>query len=175
MKDPLGLVPKHIREIHERQEFVDRGARVGRELDQALKAVDSRLSCVFIRPDIREADLPGEAIAGRWHVRRHNDPPALPTYLPIVGPNGTYADPEVQVDRIIRQLAERDLRRKGVTARMMELGRADSQKKTHAKELEAEQRRDEIKHNFEAAKRVAGEGGLHKSFAKKRSPGRKAA
>jgi hypothetical protein len=157
MQDTYGLLPPSIRARYEREEFVDRAANGGRGLNAALKALDPDLSCVFVRADIAESELPVNAARGRWHVRRHNPPPHAPTFIPILAPGGGYRDPD---SGVLDELRDRDLRRPEIMQRELHNARSDGGKKH--KELEAEQRRDEMRADFRAAKRVAGEGGLHK-------------
>lgn len=167
MKDPLGLVPPDIKAKYDRAEWVDRSATAGRALEKELKSVFGReMEVVLVRHDISPEALPVNAVAGRWHVRRNNPPPELPTYIPILGEDGGYRDPDAQV---IAELAARDLRRPGVLQKMLDRGRTDQPHKQRERDLRKEQRRDELKSNFKAAKRVRGEGGLKKSFAGKRA------
>lgn len=172
MEDRHGILPPEIRAMYEAEEFVDRAAQAGREADQRLKAYDPNLSCVLIRERIPESELPAGAMPGRWHVRKQLAPPHQPIYIPICGPGGTYCDPFFMLEDVIRQLAERDLRRRGVKERLMEAGRVDSRARVHAQELEREQRLDELRLGLRAGKRVAGEGGLRKSFRGKARPPR---
>lgn len=154
MRDPMGLVPPQIKAEYEREEFVEHAARSGRALDNALKQMDPALSVVFVRHGVPEDDLPGGVIAGRWHVRRDNPPPAVPSYIPITQPDGSYRDPDFGV---LHELAERDLWRDGGLHKA--LAKPDRSK---ARELAQEQRQDVMREDFRAAKRVAGDGGLTK-------------
>lgn len=166
MQDRYGLVPADIREKYERAEFVDRAAKAGKLLEAHLKAtMDSALEVVFVRHDIDPDYLPTSAVPGRWHVRRKNPLPELPTYMPILAPGGGYRDPDSGVPE---ELAKMDLRRPGVMAEALERTRVDSRRKENAKALEKEQRRDEMLADFQAARRVRGETGLKKSFEAKR-------
>lgn len=166
MQDKFGLVPQDIRERYERAEFVDRAAKAGRLLEKHLQAtMDPDLEVVFVRHDIDPDYLPTSAVPGRWHVRRKNPLPELPTYMPILAPGGGYRDPDSGVPE---ELAKIDLRRPGVMQKALERGRTDSPGKTRAKALEKEQRRDEMLTDFQAARRVRGEDGLKKSFEAKR-------
>lgn len=157
MEDRYGLIPADIRARYEREEFVDRGARAGRELDRALKALDERLECVFVHPGVPEDELPAGAIAGRWHVRRHNPPPALPSYKPILARGGGYREPDHDV---IWELQDQDLRRPEVKRKVMEAGRTDGGHSDAA--LREEQRRDEMQADYRAARRMKSERELAK-------------
>lgn len=166
MQDRYNLIPGDIRERYERAEFVDRAAKAGKLLEAHLKAtMDPALEVVFVRHDIDPDYLPTSAVAGRWHVRRQNPLPELPTYMPILAPGGAYRDPDSGVPA---ELAAMDLRRPEVREKVLERARTDSPGRKRAKELEGEQRRDELLTDFQAARRVRGEGGLHKSFEGKR-------
>jgi hypothetical protein len=162
VRDPLGIVPPDIRERYERAEFVDRAAKAGKLLEAHLKAtMDPALEVVFVRHDIDPEYLPPSAVAGRWHVRRKNPMPALPTYMPILAPDGGYRDPDSGVPA---ELAERDLTRPGAVERAIERGRVDNQRGSRAKALETEQRRDEVLSDFQTARRMT-EGAIKDSYA----------
>lgn len=172
MEDRYGLLPPDIRAKYEREEFVDRAARVAKTTNYALKCIDERLSCVLVRESIPEDQCPAGAIPGRWHVRRLNDPPAMPTYMPILGPDGGYRDPDVSPDLLVRELHERDLRRPGAVERAIERGRVDNQRESRAKALETEQRQDEIRSDFQTARRMT-EGAIKDSYASRTKHKRK--
>jgi hypothetical protein len=166
MEDRYGLVPLDIRARYEREEFVDRAVHAGRSLEGELKsAFGPEMEVVLVRHDIDPEALPDNAVAGHWHVRRANPAPELPTYIPILGPGGTYRDPDQQV---VSELYERDLRRPEVRQKFLDETRTDQPHKKKERALHKEQRLDVMKEDFRAAKRVRGEGGLKKSFEKKR-------
>lgn len=167
MKDTFGLIPADIRARYEKEEWVERATGQGRALARALKdRYGEEMSVVFVRERAKDdPHLPAECIPGRWHVVRYSPPPGKPDYWPILGPGGRYRDPD---SGVMNELAEIDLRRPEVMERMLERSRVDSPHKRHERELRTEQRRDELRANFRAAKRVPGEGGLKKSMAKKR-------
>lgn len=158
MRDAFGLVPPEIRERYERQEFVDRGTTAARAFNEALKSMDPHLSCVWVKAIDPEL-LPPGTLPGRWHVCRNNPPPAVATFIPITTPDGGYRDPGVDV---LEELHRRDLHRPGALEEALERGRVQTRTREKAKALETEQRQDELKSDFKAAKRVAGEGGLRK-------------
>lgn len=168
MRDPMNLVPADIKARYEAEEFVDKSVTAGRALESELKsAFGEEMEVCFVRHDIREEALPANAIAGRWHVRRNNPPPELPTYMPILGINGSYRDPDAMV---VAELYDRDLRRPEVRQRMLDETRLDKPHMARQRELEREQRIDVMKEDYRAAKRVRGEGGLKKNFSKKGAP-----
>lgn len=167
MKDTFGLVPPDIKARHERAEWVDRSVGAGRALERELKATfGPEMEVVLVKPTIDPDEAPANVVPGRWHVRRNNPPPAVPTYMPILAPGGGYRDPDAGV---IAELAEIDLRRPGVKEKLMQRTRTDSPHKQGERNLKKEQRRDVMKEDFRAAKRVRGEGGLKKDFSKKRA------
>jgi hypothetical protein len=162
----MGLVPADIKAKYERSEWVDKSATAGRALEKELKSVFGReMEVVLVRHDIHPDALPDGAAPGRWHVRRNNPLPELPTYMPILAPGGGYRDPDAQV---IAELAERDLRRPGVLRKITDRTRTDQPHLKGERALKKEQRHDVLKSDFKAAKRVRGEGGLKKSFAGRR-------
>jgi hypothetical protein len=166
MKDPFGLVPADIKARYERAEWVDGAAKSGQALERELKSLyGSEMEVVLVKPTIDPATCPASAIPGRWHVRRNNPPPAVPTYIPITTPDGGYRDPD---SGVIAELAEIDLRRPEVRQKFLDRSRIDAPHKQRDRDLKKEQRHDELEHNFKAAKRVRGEGGLTKSFEAKR-------
>jgi hypothetical protein len=162
VQDALGIVPPEIRAKYEREEWVERGVRAGRALERALKDMDPALDVVFIKPDIGEEYLPGGAIPGYWHVRRNNPAPAVPTYMPITTEDGGFRQPDFGV---IDELRRSDLWAPGALEKALR-----QEDRTRAKELAKEQRLDELKSDFRAARRVSGEGGLHKRFRPRKKP-----
>lgn len=164
MKDPFGIVPPNIKARYEQAEWVDRSVKAGRALEQELKSsFGPEMEVVFVKD---HPDLPESCEPWRWHVRRNNAPPALPTYMPILAPNGGYRDPDAGV---IVELAKVDLRRPGVKENLMARTRTDRPDKQAHRDLQTEQRQDELQHNFKAAKRVRGESGLKKNLSRKRA------
>lgn len=168
LNDPMGLVPPDIKARYAAQEFVDQVKRdvpAAKALIRDLQsAFGPEMDCVFVRADIDPSRLPENAVPGRWHVRRNNPPPELATYIPILAPGGGYREPDATV---VAELAKVDLRRPGVREDLMNRARTDQPHKQRERDLKREQRRDVLKEDFRAAKRVRGDGGLKKSFAKR--------
>lgn len=163
MQDPLGIVPPDIRAHYERAEFVDRAAKAGRALAAELKGIyGPQLDVVFVRPG---PDLPESCVPWRWHVCVQPQPPAVAHYYPILGPGGSYREPDFGV---VNELAEIDLRRPEVMKKMLERSRTDQPHKQGERDLRKEQRRDVMASDYKAARRVRGEGGLKRSFEAKR-------
>jgi hypothetical protein len=158
MQDRLGLLPPSIRAKYEREEFVDKTASNVRGFADALKGLDPNLEQVFVRHDIAESELPVNGRRGRWHIRRQNPAPLAPSYIPILGPDGTYRDPD---SGVLQELAEGDLRKREVMDGVMERTRTDRGGRKDG-DLRAEQRQDQMKEDYRAARRVPGETGLKK-------------
>lgn len=167
MRDPLNLVPPDIKARYEQAEWVEGATRAGRALETELKSVfGPEMEVVLVKPTIDPEYTPQNVIPGRWHVRRNNPPPALPTYIPITTPDGGYRDPD---SGVVRELADIDLRRPGVMQKMLERTRNDQPHKKRERELHKEQRRDILREDFRAAKRTPGDGGVKRSYAAKRA------
>jgi len=69
---------------------------------------------------------------------------------------------------VIGELAEIDLRDSKVKQRILDRTRTDSPHKAAERALRKEQRIDVMASDYKAARRVRGEGGLKKSFERKR-------
>lgn len=153
MVDRFGLLSPVTRANIEREEVVDRELGRAQAVSKALRQYDERLSLVWVK-DNAPADR--SLVPGRWHVHRRNDPPAPDSYMPITGPSGEYREPH---HGILNELAERDLWR-----------RADPvpEKAPEAKDPD---HLDEMKSDFQAAKRVAGENVYRKSWGRGRPKG----
>lgn len=158
MQDRFGLVPPEIRAQLDREEFVGRQAHQGKQLAQALRSHDPDLDVVWIKTNIPQAELPGGAIPGRWHVRQTLRRKGLPpNYYPIVHADGSYREPDFGV---LREFQKRDTRNLSVSELVARANAPTEKQKNKA--LEDEQRLDEMTADFKAAKRVAGEGGLRR-------------
>ena len=156
MQDPLGIVPADIRAKYEKAEWVQGATHAGRALERELKALyGPRMEVVLVKPSIDPEHAPANVIPGRWHVRRNNDPPAVPTYIPITAPDGGYRDPD---SGVTAELVNVDLTRPEVRQRFMDHSRTDSPHLQAERNLRKEQRQDVLKSDFKAAKRVRGEG-----------------
>ncbi len=156
MRDTFGLVPPHIRANAEREELVDKHLQGAVALATALQRLDPRLE--LWKANDRHPDPPSGVIPGYWHVVRHNDPPAPDSYKPITTPSGGFREPDSGVLH--------ELERDDSWGRHYSLPTDDydeAQKPIlKQRELESEQRKDEIASNYAAAKRTAGDGGLEK-------------
>lgn len=166
MKDPLGIVPPDIKARYEAAEWVDGAVKSGRALEAHLKATfGPEMEVVLVKTTIDPEKCPESCIPGRWHVRRNNSPPTLPSYIPITTPDGGYRDPDFGV---VEELHRIDLTRREVKERVLAQTRTDSPHKAAERALKKEQRRDVMAMDYRAARRTRGEGGLKKSFEGKR-------
>lgn len=105
-------------------QIVDRELWRARQLARALKTLDPYLELVFANA---KADAPG-LVPERWHIRRRN-PETIDTYWPLIGDNGEYVEPSMDV---IDQLRKRDMWREDTN---QEIRRHKAEKKAR---LEAE-------------------------------------
>jgi hypothetical protein len=104
---------------------------------------------------------------GFFHVRRQNDPPAANTYIPIQTPEGGFREPD---SGVLDELRHMDMWKHGIP----QLEKVDAgggfyrhqfpedPAKKREEDRVSEQQGDEMRENFRAAKRVAGDGGLKK-------------
>lgn len=155
MLDRFGLLPPELRADLEREQMVDSQISQAAHVAKGLRDLDPRLELCFFTE--RAEPLLGIK-PGRWHVRRRNETTA-DTYYPIVDPeDGSYREPDWGVVEAMKaadswspdyELPDDDI--EAEDARLAE---------KRAKQNEAV--KDELASNFAAAKRVSGEGGLHK-------------
>ena len=168
MRDTFGIVPDFVRANIAREEAVDRAKRAAVGLDQAVKALDERLSIVYVKEGVDPRMMRYGVKPGRFHVCRRNDPPAADTYMPIETPDGGFREPD---SGVLDELRARDSwhgagrfpkiatkYRHGLPYGVVDDGGEQERKD----KLADEQRRDEIKADYRAALRVPGEGGLSK-------------
>jgi len=166
VKDAFNLVPPDIKARYEREEMVARCLKGKHGLDEALKdRFGPNVDCVLLNANGNPEDYPESVIPGYWHIRVQPPPPALPHYIPITTPEGGYREP---CPRVIGELAEIDLRDSKVKQRILDRTRTDSPHKAAERALRKEQRIDVMASDYKAARRVRGEGGLKKSFERKR-------
>ena len=156
MRDQFGLLPPEIRARLEREDVIDRHRRSAVELSKMLRQIDEHLSVVWVKSDIHPDDLPFGAKPGRWHIERKNPSIGVPTYRAIEGPNGEYREPDYY--SLADELGATDMTRRGQSADdiMRTLDARRARQRRH-KDLTDEQRRDHMKEDYRAAKRVAGE------------------
>jgi len=123
-------------------------------LEKQLKAIDPSLSLIVAKPGSEDVGL----LPGRWHVRKEI-PGAADEYWPLVGPNDEYRAPGAWV---LEEFQANDLWNPRVHRDRKEAKRKLREARDRAKQLEAEQRVDEVEFNARAARRVRGESGLTK-------------
>jgi hypothetical protein len=144
--------PPELRRVVEAEQYKDGGARVDPGIRAALRSIDPELDLLRVRLDAAPEILPPGAVPGRWHVRNRGAKP-LPTFTPIETPEGGYREPD---SGVLRELIRRDMRNREV--RRMTFERSGRQKKQaeRAKNLQTEQRQDELRADLKAGWRVAG-------------------
>lgn len=158
MKDTFGLVPPEIKAMVAAEEYNDRQAKAGRGISEALTALDPDLDLVFVRHDAAPDNLPPGAVPGRWHVRYKAAKP-LPLFAAVTTPDGGYREPD---SGILAEVANRDMHKRDVREKVFGTHERHKKQDKHAKDLETEQRRDEMVTDLKAGWRVAGTGGLRK-------------
>lgn len=143
-----------------REEAVDQGpprAPFVKQINAELQSLDPYLELVWIGPNAKRGLIPGVE-PGRWHIRR-TPPGIIHSYWPIMGPEGEYVDPSLQ---IIEDMKAADLWREGALQELRDRQIREAEKKKKAAELEREQNRDTAAESIRAGKRVFGDGGLTK-------------
>ena len=155
MQDRYGLVPEHVRANIEMDEMVERTRQRAVALDKALKQLDHRLSVIYVKEG---APASYGMKPGFFHVRRQNDPPAANTYWPIQTPEGGFREPD---SGVLHELEARDMWKREDLIPKPDVPHY-MKEPTRDETLAAEQRKDELKADLAAGRRVAGEGGLRK-------------
>jgi hypothetical protein len=133
-----------------------RDARIAEALDRELKLHDPNLSLVWVKTNIPRWEIPENVIPGRWHVKCENPPPLPPRYFAITREDGGYREPDFGV---LMEIKKRDLWHNEIPAPTKDPLKAE-------RTLADEQRVDEMKADYRAARRVAGENVHKRSWAK---------
>lgn len=142
------ILPDAVRESMEREQLVDDHLARGKWLGRELRALDPALSCVWVKENVPEhvAERHG-MVPGRWHVRRENQPPAEPSYKPIVGPLNEYREPD---SGVLEELRRQDMWNPEVAARYFgETKRKEAERERDAARVR-EARREDIALNVKA-------------------------
>lgn len=134
----------------------------GRALERELQTLDPQLVVRFVGDIPPDHFSPG-MVRNRWHIVKQGEfENQLDHYLPIVGPNLEYRNPELKVADDMRKA---DLWRDGALERLF----AERERQVKAKEaaaaLKKEQLMDHFAEDFRAAKRVKGDEKLLKEAA----------
>jgi len=137
-----------------------------RQLEKELKELDPLFEVDFVDP--AAANNPNQEkalgiVPGRWHIIRTN-PEGVNTWFPICGPNKAYRDPELS---IVEEMKKADLWRPGALQELRDSQMKELEAKERQRELEHEQRSDEVALAYSAAKRVNGDGGMTKRTDKR--------
>lgn len=138
-----------------------------KRLEKELKKVDPYLEVHYIDSEVAKLPPAQRAVGvvpARWHIVRRN-PKGIDAYFPIMGPNGEYAEPEL---RVAEDMKRADLWRRGAMLELRDRQEREAKRQQTEELLGIEQRKDEVRHNYEAAKRVRGDGGLARNFDRKR-------
>ena len=150
MRDRYNLVPAHIRADIEREEMVDRMARAALPIIQAVHRYDHRLELRFIG---ERADPEWGVVPYRWHLVRHNNPPAPKSYMAITTEDGGYRDPDFGV---LDELGKRDLWKHPLPLTDKKPSAFEERERT----ADDEARVDELASDLRAGARLPGDGGL---------------
>jgi len=138
----------------EQAEQVESKVREVEHWEAELKRIDPSLSLVVAKPGSEDVQL----MPARWHVRK--EVPAGPDeYWPLVGPNDEYREPG---SWMLEEFKAADLYDPRVHRDKKEAKRKLREARVRAKELEREQRADEMLLGYTAAKRLRSEEGLSK-------------
>lgn len=139
--------------------------KMAQRLEKELKSMDERLEVVFVDPESAKLD-PSErgmgVVPGRWHVVRRN-PDTVDSWFPIMGPASEYRDPELKV---AEDMKKADLWRPGALKELRDHQAKQIAEKEKKKELEKEQRRDEMAVAARAAKRMNGDAGMYRDHSR---------
>lgn len=134
----------------------------GRALERELQTLDPQLVVRFVGDIPPDHFSPG-MVRNRWHIVKQGEfENQLDHYLPIVGPDLEYRNPEMQ---IVEDMKKADLWRDGAMEKLFK----DRERQIHTKEDEAtlkkEQIEDEFRLAYRSAKRVKGDEKLLKESA----------
>lgn len=151
MEDTL-YAPPELRRVVEAEQYKDGAARVDPGIRAALRSIDPELDLLRIRLDAAPEILPPGAVPGLWHVRNRGAKP-LPTFTPIETPEGGYREPD---SGVIRELRRRDMRNREVRRMTYERDERLKRQAEHDKNLQNEQRQDELRADLKAGWRVKG-------------------
>lgn len=64
---------------------------VAKAFDDLLQTLDSRLRCIWVKPDAESFP-----VGGRWYIARFHSNPELSAYWVIQGDNGEYCEPQMR-------------------------------------------------------------------------------
>lgn len=141
-----------------------------RALEKELKTLDDRIEVDFVDPEAARVPLEERApglVPGRWHIIVKTGFGVDDHYFPIVGEKMAYRDPELA---IVEEMKARDMWKPRIFDRMLEEWEKDAAKLRRQEITEGEARIEQVAAAYRAAKRVAGDGGLHKRHDRKGRP-----
>lgn len=171
---PAGLhVPEgreeRMRSLNARQGKMESSLRTpqSKALEKELRQLDPCLRVIYVDPEagrLPPSERAPGVVPGRWHIKRISHPRNL--YFSLTGPNWEYREPELAV---VEEMKARDLWRRGALEEIRRDEEDEERRRIRQALLEGEQREDEVALAYRAAKRVAGEGGEHRRFDRKRA------
>lgn len=143
-------------------------------LEKELKQLDSRIEVDFVDPEAAKVPLEDRApglIPGRWHIIVKTGPGLDDHYFPIVAPDGSmgYRDPTLS---IVEEMKARDMWHTGIFDKMVKGWEEDAAKLRRQEITEGESRIETVAAAYRAAKRVPGDGGLHRRHDRKGNVGK---
>lgn len=141
-------------------------------LERELKALDDRIEVDFVEPAAATMPLEERApglVPGRWHIIVRTGPGLDDHYFPIVGPKMAYREPELA---IVEEMKARDLWKPQIFDKLLGGWEKEASRLRRQEITEGEARIEEVAAAYRAAKRVPGDGGLHKRHDRKGRPER---
>lgn len=143
-----------------------------RALEKELKTLDERIEVDFVDPEAAKVPLEERApglLPGRWHIIVKTGFGLDDHYFPIVAPDGSmgYRDPELA---IVEEMKARDLWKPGIFDKMLGDWEKQASELRRAEITQGEARIEQVAAAYRAAKRVPGDGGLHRRHDRKGKP-----
>lgn len=133
---------------------------MARALEKELKKLDRRIEVDFIDPEAAKVPASERApglCPARWHIILRTAPGLDDQYFPILGPNGSYREPELA---IVEEMKARDMWKRGVFDELMKREEKAAARARRQELTEGEARTEQTAAAYRAAKRVPGDGGL---------------
>lgn len=126
----------------------------GRALERELQTLDPQLVVRYVGNIPPDHFSPG-MVRNRWHIVKQGEfENQLDHYLPIVGPDLEYRNPEMQ---IVEDMKKADLWRDGALEKLFKERDRQVRAKEDAAKLKREQIQDEMALAYRSAKRVKGD------------------
>lgn len=135
---------------------------MARALERELKQLDHRIEVDFIDPEAARVPVSERApglVPARWHIIVRTAPHLDDAYFPILGPNKSYREPELA---IVEEMKAADLWQRGVFEKLIKKGDEAAAAARRQEITDSEARVEQVAAAYRAAKRVPGDGGLHR-------------